>query len=53
MMLSLSALKLFAQLLEDAEQTASICDDVEPWCSAKPDIEALWELYASELEKVK
>jgi len=49
MKLSPQAASFFADLLEDAERTQSICDDVEPWCNAKPLIEELWKLYADQL----
>lgn len=48
--LSIHALSLLAELLEDAEQTQSICEDVAPWCDRKPQIEELWTLYASLLK---
>jgi len=48
--LSISALSLLAELLEDAEQTQSICEDVAPWCDRKPQIEELWTLYSSLLK---
>lgn len=50
---SLQALKFMADLLEEAESTASICEDVAPWCDAKPLIEELWLLYANQLDALK
>lgn len=46
---SLQALQLFAELLEDAEQTVSLCEDIAPWSDRKPLIEELWLLYQSQL----
>lgn len=48
--ISVSALSLLAELLEDAEQTQSICEDLTPWCDRKPQIEELWTLYSSLLK---
>lgn len=50
---SLQALKFMADLLEEAESTAAICEDVAPWCDAKPLIEELWLLYANQLDSLK
>lgn len=50
---SLQALQFMADLLEQAETTASICEDVAPWCDAKPLIEELWLLYSSQLDAIK
>lgn len=50
---SLRALRFMADLLEDAERTATICEDVHPWCDAKPLIEELWLLYANRLDALK
>ena len=49
MQLSIQAIEFFAELLEDAEQTQSICEDVAPWCDRKPLIEELWELYETQV----
>lgn len=49
--LSPAAISFFADLLEDAERTQSICEDVAPWADAKPLIEELWLVYAEQLEQ--
>ena len=50
---SLQALSLMAELLEDAENTQSICEDVAPWCDRKPLIEELWQLYSDQMDLLK
>lgn len=51
--LSIGAISFFATLLEQAEETQSICEDVALWCDAKPYIEELWQLYAEQLDSAK
>jgi hypothetical protein len=51
--LTIGAISFFATLLEQAEETQSICDDVAMWRDAKPHIEELWQLYAEQLESAK
>lgn len=50
LMISGSALSLLANLLEDAENTQVICDDLKPWSELKPQIEELWKLYEHQLD---
>lgn len=52
-LISHDAIALLAELLEEAEQTQSICEDVAPWCDRKPQIEELWTVYENLLEAVK
>lgn len=48
--ISVSALSLLASLLEDAENTQVICEDLKPWSELKPQIEELWKLYEHQLD---
>jgi hypothetical protein len=48
--ISVAALALLANLLEDAENTQVICDDLKPWSELKPQIEELWKLYEHQLD---
>jgi len=50
---SFQALALLAVLLEEAENTVSICEDVAPWCDRKPLIEELWKLYSDQMDLLK
>lgn len=48
--ISVAALALLANLLEDAENTQVICADLKPWSELKPQIEELWKLYEHQLD---
>lgn len=52
-MISASALSLLANLLEEAENTQVICEDLKPWSDLKPQIEELWGLYESQLDLIR
>ena len=53
MTLSPMSVQLLAELLEGAEETISVCSDIDYWNDRKPLIEELWGLYSQEVEKLQ
>ena len=50
---SLQALQLLAELLEEAEATITVCDDVAPLGDRELAIAELWELYSNQLDQLR